>query len=87
MENLTRNRLDRLVPLRTIEWLVLLTLGFVVKPLGDRAWWVIPPLAFAFLLVSVKMQGRPDGKPPVTSKRVLFAATMMVAVGAFLKFV
>jgi hypothetical protein len=56
-------------------------LGSVTVALGDRAWIVMPPVAFLLMLVMVAV----DGRKPITPRWVLGAALMAVAMGVFLK--
>lgn len=55
--------------------------GFATPALGDRAWWVVPPVMFAVLLTPMVL----DGRRPLTFKWVGLAAIVAVAMGAFLK--
>jgi len=58
-----------------------LVTGFATPALGDRAWWVIPPVAFAFLIALMAL----DGRRPLTVGWLALAAVVAVAIGAFLK--
>jgi hypothetical protein len=56
-------------------------LGSVTVVLGDRAWIVLPPVAFLLMLVMVAV----DGRKPIPPRWVLGAALLAVAMGVFLK--
>ena len=55
--------------------------GLAIPALGERAWWVIPPVAFAFLIGFMAL----DGRRPLTFGWLGLAAALAVAIGAFLK--
>lgn len=79
----SKNGGDRMKPkmIRWVGWVAILLLAFLVVPLGDRAWWIIPPVGFVLLLVLIVI----DVQKPLTPKRVMLAAAMSVAIGVFLK--
>jgi hypothetical protein len=64
-----------------MKTIVAVITGMMTAALGDRAWIVMPPLAFVLMLVMMAM----DGRRPVTPRWVLGAALMAVAMGVFLK--
>ena len=74
MASLTRRELVTIAIVSAI-------LGFMVPALGDRAWFVMPPVAFLLILAAWAV----DGRKPITPRWVLLAALVSVAIGAFLK--
>jgi hypothetical protein len=77
-EQVTDNRR----PLSAGALVAIVIVAMATVALRDRAWWVIPPVAFAVSLAFMRL----DGRQPLTAGWVLFAAALAIALGVFLRF-
>jgi hypothetical protein len=74
-------RVDRAPRWGVMGILRLLALVVLIRALGDRAWWLVPPVVFTGFIIAALFDGR--GRP--TAKDVLIFAATAIAIGVVLK--